>query len=62
MSFVKHMKRSKASTLVVLDLNGILVLRLHENQLPSNWDKEERDKHLSKAKKLTNGFYVWSRP
>lgn len=61
-SYVGHLKRQRQKTLIILDLNGILVLRLHKNQLPLSWTEDDRARFLGDAHALENDFYVWRRP
>jgi hypothetical protein len=57
-SFVSHLKRQKKQTLVILDLNGILVLRLHKNKVPEDMPKYFRDL----ATEVKGNFLIWRRP
>lgn len=58
MSYVGFLKSQKKKTLVVLDLNGILVLRLHQNKIPQDLQKEV----LDSSKKVRGNFHIWRRP
>lgn len=58
MSYVGFLKTQKKKTLVVLDLNGILVLRLHQNKIPETTNPEI----VESSKKVKGNFHIWRRP